>query len=58
MNFSEINAPTAPLFSQFEILKVHDFQQFQLLSFEYDCHYKLAPVYFHSYFNPIFRGEI
>ena len=51
MTFSEINARTAPLFSKFGILKVHDVQ-FQLLSFVYDCHYKLAPVYFHSYFKP------
>ena len=43
MTFSEINAHTAPLFSQLGILKVHDIHQFQILSFVYDCHYKLAP---------------
>ena len=52
MIFSEINAHTAPLFSQLGILKVHDVHQFQLLSFVYDCHYKIAPAHFHSYFKP------
>ena len=36
MTFSEINAHTAPLFSQLGILKVHDVHQFHLLSFVYD----------------------
>ena len=52
MTFSEVNAHTTPLFSQLGILKVHDVDQFQLLSFVYACHYKLAPVHFHSYFKP------
>ena len=56
MTFGEINAHTAPLSSQLGILKVHDVHQFQLLSFVYDCHYKLAPVHFHSYFKP--RSEV
>ena len=54
MTFSEINAHTASLSSQLGILNVHEAHQFQLLSFVYDCHdYKLAPIHFHSYFNPI-----
>ena len=52
MTFSDINAHTAPLFSQLGILKVHDVHQFQMVSFVYDCHYKLAPVHFHFYFKP------
>ena len=52
MTFSEINAHIAPLFSQLGILKVHDVHQFELLSFVYDCHHKLAPVHSHSYFKP------
>ena len=52
MTFSEINAHTAPLFSQLGILKIHDVHQFQLLSFVYDCHYKIAPAHFHCYFKP------
>ena len=52
MTFSEINAHTALLFSQLGILKVHDVHQFQLLSFVYACHCRLAPVQFHSYFKP------
>ena len=52
MTFSEINACTAPLFSQLGILKVHCVHQFHLLSFVYDCHYKIAPANFHSYFKP------
>ena len=52
MTFSEINACTAPLFSQLGILKVHGVHQFHLLSFVYDCHYKIAPAHFHSYFKP------
>ena len=55
MTFSEINAHTAPLFSQLGILKVHDVHQCQLLSFVDDCHAKLAPVHFHSYFKPSFE---
>ena len=52
MTFSEINAHTALLFSQLGILKVHDVHQFHLLSFVYDCYYKIAPAHFHSYFKP------
>ena len=52
MTFSEINAHTAPRFSQLGILQVHDVHQFQLLSFVYDCHYKMAPAHFHYYFKP------
>ena len=54
MTFSEINAHThnAHNFSQLGILKVHDVHQFQLLSFVYDCHCKLAPVHFRSYSKP------
>ena len=52
MTFSKINAHTVPLSSQLGILKVLYVHQFQLLSFVYDCHYKLAPVHFHSYFKP------
>ena len=52
MTYSEINAHTAPFFSQLGILKVHDIHQFQLLSFVYDCHNKIAPAHFHSYFKP------
>ena len=52
MTFSEINAHTAPLSSQLGILKVHDVHQFQLLSFVYDCHYKITPAHFHLYFKP------
>ena len=55
MTFSEINAHTAPLFSQLGILKVYDVHQFQLLSFVYACHCRLAPVQFHSYFKPSFE---
>ena len=47
-----MNAHTVLLFSQLGILKVHDVHQFQLLSFVYDCHYKIAPAHFHSYFKP------
>ena len=52
ITISDVNADTTLLPSQLGILKVHNVHQFQLLSFVYDCHYKLAPVHFHSYFKP------
>ena len=55
MTFSEINAHTAPFFSQLGILKVQDVHQFQLLCFVYDCHYKLAPVHFNLILNQALR---
>ena len=53
MSFSEINAPSEPLFDRLQILKLNDMFQFQVASFVYECTNNIAPVYFRNYLTRI-----
>ena len=51
ISFENFTAPSMPIFSDLKILKVHDLFQLKMLSFVYDCIKKIAPPYFHSFFE-------
>ena len=51
ISFEHFTAPSMPIFSDLKILKVHDLFQLKMLSFVYDCIKKIAPPYFHSFFE-------
>ena len=51
MSFSEINAPSGPLFDRLQILKLNDMLQLQVVLFVYQCPNNIAPVYFRNHFN-------
>ena len=51
ISFEHFTAPSMPIFSDLKILKVHDLFQLKMLSFVYDCINKIAPPYFHSFFE-------
>ena len=40
-----------PIFSDLKILKLHDLFQLKMLRLVYDCINKIAPFYFHSFFE-------
>ena len=51
ISFKHFTAPSAPLFSDLNILKLRDLFQLKLLSFVYDCINKISPTCFHSFFE-------
>ena len=53
ITFSEITAPSGPLFDSLQILKLNDLFQLQVASFVYECINSLAPIYFKNYFTSI-----
>ena len=53
MSFSEINAPSGPLFDRLQILKLNDMFQLQVTSFIYECTNNIASVYFRNYFTRV-----
>ena len=44
MSFSEINAPSGPLFDRLKILKLNDMFQLQVASFVHECTINIAPI--------------
>ena len=57
LSFSEINAPSGPLFDRLQILKLNDMFQLQVASFVYECTNNIVPVYFRNYFT-LFIGSV
>ena len=51
ISFKHFTAPSMPIFSDLKILKLHDLFQSKMLRFVYDCINKIAPSYFHSFFE-------
>ena len=49
LSFSEVTAPSHPLFDSLQILKLNDLFQLQVASFVYECINSLAPIYFKNY---------
>ena len=49
--FEHFAAPSIPIFSDLEMVKLHDLYQLKLLSFVHDSSNKIFP----SYFNPFFE---
>ena len=53
ITFSDINAPSTPIFDSLKILKFNDIIPFQIVSFVYECVHSIAPTYFSGYFTKI-----
>ena len=53
ISFQSFTSPSSPIFSDLKILKLHELFQLKLLSFVYECTNKIAPVCFHTFFEPI-----
>ena len=53
ITFSEITAPSRPLFDSLQILKLNDLFQLQVASFVYECINSLAPIFLKNYFTSI-----
>ena len=53
ITFSDINAPSTPIFDSLKILKFNDIIPFQIVSFVYECVHNIAPTYFSGYFTKI-----
>ena len=48
--FENFTSPSAPIFLDLKILRLHDLFQLKLLSFVYDSVNKISPACFHSFF--------
>ena len=53
ISFAHFTALSSPIFSDLNILKLHDLFQLKLLSFVYDCVNRTSPSCFHSFFDLI-----
>ena len=50
ISFEHHTSPSAPIFSDLKILRLHNLIQLKFLGFVYDCVNKTDPPYFHSFF--------
>ena len=51
ISLEHYTAPSTPIFSDFNILKLHYLFHLRLLSFVYGCVNKISPSCFHSFFE-------
>ena len=50
MTFNDIMVPSSSLFHKLKFLKLNDINNFQIVSFVYECINGLAPQYFENFF--------